>query len=120
MELFGDFVSARDKAPMDTGEDELFMDEETIAYGQAFELYQMEDGAWQKVTPEQLVDYPAIQYSLPSGMDNELSYDLTASYHLIAGERYRFQAEFRYEDGTEHSEPMANWIEFEAKMNLPY
>ena len=56
MELFGDFVSARDKAPMDTGEDELFMDEETIAYGQAFALYQIQDGAWQKVTPERLVD----------------------------------------------------------------
>lgn len=52
----------------------------TIAYGQAFALYQMKDGVWQKVTPERQVDYPAIQYSLPSGMDNELSYDLTAPY----------------------------------------
>ena len=58
----------------------------TIAYGQAFALYQMKDGVWQKVTPERQVDYPAIQYSLPSGMDNELSYDLTAPYSLIAGE----------------------------------
>lgn len=92
----------------------------TIAYGQAFELYQMKDGGWQKVTPARQVDYPAIQYSLPSGMDNELSYDLTAPYHLIAGERYRLQTEFRYEEGTEYSEPMANWVEFEVKMNLPY
>ena len=92
----------------------------TIAYGLAFELYQMDDGAWQKVTPARQVDYPAIGYSLPSGMDNELSYDLTAPYHLIAGERYRFQAEFQYENGTEYSEPMTNWVEFEVKMNLPY
>ena len=92
----------------------------TIAYGQAFELYQTKDGVWQKVTPARQVDYPAIQYSLPSGMDNELSYDLTAPYHLIAGERYRLQTEFRYEEGTEYSEPMANWVEFEVKMNLPY
>lgn len=92
----------------------------TIAYGQAFELYQMKDGGWQKVTPERQVDYPAIQYSLPSGMDNELSYDLTAPYNLIAGERYRLQTEFRYEEGTEYSEPMANWVEFEVKLNLPY
>lgn len=91
----------------------------TIAYGQAFELYQMKDGVWQKVTPARQVDYPAIQYSLPSGMDNELSYDLTAPYNLIAGERYRLQTEFRYEEGTEYSEPMANWVEFEVKMNLP-
>lgn len=92
----------------------------TIAYGQAFELYQMKDGGWQKVTPARQVDYPAIQYSLPSGMDNELSYDLTAPYNLIAGERYRLQTEFRYEEGTEYSEPMANWVEFEVKMHLPY
>ena len=92
----------------------------TIAYGQAFELYQMKDGVWQKVTPARQVDYPAIQYSLPSGMDNELSYDLTAPYNLIAGERYRLQTEFRYEEGTEYSEPMANWVEFEVKMHLPY
>ena len=92
----------------------------TIAYGQAFELYQMKDGGWQKVTPARQVDYPAIQYSFPSGMDNELSYSLTAPYHLIAGERYRLQTEFRYEEGTEYSEPMANWVEFEVKMNLPY
>ena len=92
----------------------------TIAYGQAFELYQMKDGVWQKVTPERQVDYPAIQYSLPSGMDNELSYDLTAPYSLIAGERYRLQTEFQYEEGVEYSEPMANWVEFEVKMNLPY
>lgn len=92
----------------------------TIAYGQAFALYQMKDDVWQKVTPERQVDYPAIQYSLPGGMDNELSYDLTAPYNLIAGERYRLQTEFRYEEGTEYSEPMANWVEFEVKMNLPY
>ena len=92
----------------------------TIAYGQAFELYQMKDGVWQKVTPARQVDYPDIGYSIPSGMDNELSYDLTAPYHLIAGERYRLQTEFRYEEGTEYSEPMANWVEFEVKMNLPY
>lgn len=92
----------------------------TIAYGQAFELYQMKDGVWQKVTPARQVDYPAIGYSLPSGMDNELSYDLTAPYSLIAGERYRLQTEFRYEEGTEYSEPMANWVELEVKMHLPY
>ncbi len=92
----------------------------TIAYGQAFALYQMKDDVWQKVTPERQVDYPAIQYSLPSGMDNELSYDLTAPYSLIAGERYRLQTEFQYEEGTEYSEPMAIWIELEAKMHLPY
>lgn len=92
----------------------------TIAYGQAFELYQMKDGVWQKVTPARQVDYPDIGYSIPSGMDNELSYDLTAPYHLIAGERYRLQTEFRYEEGTEYSKPMANWVEFEVKMHLPY
>ena len=92
----------------------------TIAYGLAFELYQMKDGVWQKVTPERQVYYQAIQYSLPSGRDYELSYDLTAPYNLIAGERYRFQAEFQYENGTEYSEPMAIWIELEAKMHLPY
>ena len=32
----------------------------TIAYGQAFELYQMKDGVWQKVTPARQVDYPDI------------------------------------------------------------
>ena len=92
----------------------------TIAYGLAFELYQMKDGVWQKVTPERQVYYQAIQYNLPSGRDYELSYDLTAPYNLIAGERYRLQTEFRYEEGTEYSEPMANWVEFEVKMNLPY
>ena len=30
------------------------------------------------------------------------------------------QTEFRYEEDTEYSEPMANWVEFEVKMNLPY
>ena len=45
----------------------------------------MKDGVWQKVTPARQVDYPAIQYSLSSGMDNELSYDLTTPYNLIAG-----------------------------------
>ena len=30
------------------------------------------------------------------------------------------QTEFRYEEGTEYSEPMANWVEFEVKMHLPY
>lgn len=80
----------------------------TIAYGLAFELYQMKDGVWQKVTPARQVYYQAIQYSLPSGRDYELSYDLTAPYNLIAEERYRFQAEFQYENGTEYSEPMAN------------
>ena len=30
------------------------------------------------------------------------------------------QTEFQYEEGTEYSGPMANWVEFEVKMNLPY
>ncbi len=30
------------------------------------------------------------------------------------------QTEFRHEEGTEYSEPMANWVELEVKMNLPY
>ena len=92
----------------------------TIAYGLAFALYQMDDGAWQKVTPARQVYYTAIMYSIPSGRDHELSYDLTAPYNLIAGERYRLQTEFRYEEGTEYSKPMANWIELEVKMHLPY
>lgn len=77
------------------------------------------DGVIDKIV-DQMDPYPAIQYSLPSSMDNELSYDLTAPYNLIAGERYRLQTEFRYEEGTEYSTPMANWVEFEVKMNLPY
>ncbi len=92
----------------------------TIAFGETFELYQMKDSAWQKVTPARMVCYHFPKYSLPSGMGKEISYNLTAPYNLIAGERYRFQAEFQYESGTEYSEPMVNWIEIEAKTDLPY
>lgn len=87
----------------------------TIEYGASYELFRRENGKWVKIEPEPELIFPSIGYSINSGFTAELSYTIPSQYKLSPDERYRFQATFRFQRGSELSEKMINSLEFEAE-----
>ena len=86
-----------------------------IQYGASYELFRRKDGKWVKIEPEPELIFPSIGYSINSGFTAELSYTIPAQYKLIPNERYRFQATFQFQRGSELSGEMINSLEFEVK-----
>ena len=84
-----------------------------IVYGEAYELYRLKDGNWEKIDTK--LFFPAIVYSINSGSVGRISYTIPAQYKLIPNERYRFQATFQFQCGSELSGTMVNSLEFEVK-----
>lgn len=86
-----------------------------IQYGASYELFRRKDGKWVKIEPEPELIFPSIGYSINSGFTAELSYTIPAQYKLSPNERYRFQATFQFQRGSELSGTMVNSLEFEVK-----
>lgn len=82
-----------------------------IAYGNAYELYRLKDGKWEKIDTK--LFFPAICYCINSGSVGRISYTIPGHVDMTEGERYRLQAEFRFQHGDEYSEPLKNRLEFE-------
>ena len=87
----------------------------TIEYGASYELFRRENGKWVKIEPEPELIFPSIGYSINSGFTAELSYTIPSQYKLSPDERYRFQAAFQFQRGSELSGEMINSLEFEVK-----
>lgn len=86
-----------------------------IQYGASYELFRRKDGKWEKIEAEPELIFPAIAYSINSGSVGRISYTIPAQYKLIPNERYRFQATFQFQCGSELSGTMVNSLEFEVK-----
>lgn len=86
-----------------------------IQYGASYELFRRKDGKWEKIEAEPELTFPSIAYSINSGFTADLSYRIPAQYKLSPNGRYRFQATFRFQRGSELSEKMINSLEFEVK-----
>ena len=86
-----------------------------IEYGASYELFRRKDGKWEKIEAEPELIFPSIAYSINSGFTAELSYTIPAQYKLSPNERYRFQATFQFQCGSELSGTMVNSLEFEVK-----
>ena len=84
----------------------------TIEYGEAYELYRLKGGKWEKIETE--LNFTAIAYCINSGAVGRISYTIPAHVDMISGERYRLQTEFRFQYGDEYSEPLKNRLEFEV------
>lgn len=87
----------------------------TIEYGASYELFRRKDGKWEKIEAEPELIFPSIAYSINSGFTADHSYTIPAQYKLIPNERYRFQATFQFQRGSELSGTMVNSLEFEVK-----
>ena len=77
-----------------------------IEYGEAYELYRLKGGKWEKIETE--LNFTAIAYCINSGAVGRISYTIPAYVDMISGERYRLQTEFRFQYGDEYSEPLKN------------
>lgn len=86
-----------------------------IEYGASYELFRRKDGKWEKIEAEPELIFPSIAYSINSGFTADLSYWIPAQYKPSPNERYRFQATFRFQRGSELSGTMVNSLEFEGK-----
>ena len=89
-----------------------------IQYGASYELFRRKDGKWEKIEAEPELMFPSIAYSINSGFTADLSYRIPAQYKLSPNERYRFQATFRFQRGSELSEKMIN-REVDSKTDVP-
>ena len=86
-----------------------------IQYGASYELFRRKDGKWEKIEAEPEPILPAIAYSINSGFTADHSYRIPAQYKPSPNERYRFQATFQFQRGSELSGTMVNSLEFEVK-----
>ena len=75
----------------------------------------IQDGKWEKIEAEPELIFPAIAYSINSGFTADHSYRIPAQYKPSPNERYRFQATFQFQRGSELSGTMVNSLEFEVK-----
>ena len=82
-----------------------------IAYGEAYELYRLKDGNWEKIDTN--LFFPDICYCINSGSVGRISYTIPGHIDMTEGERYRLQTEFRFQYGDEYFEPLKNRLEFE-------
>lgn len=89
-----------------------------IAYGEAYELYRLKDGKWEKIDTK--LFFPDICYCINSGSVGRISYTIPGHVGMIAGERYRLQTEFRFQYGDEYFELLKNRLEFEVVKATEY
>ena len=89
-----------------------------IAYGEAYELYRLKDGKWEKIDTK--LFFSDICYCISSGSVGKISYTIPGHVDMISGERYRLQTEFRFQYGDEYSEPLKNRLEFEVVKATEY
>ena len=82
-----------------------------IAYGEAYELYRLKDGKWEKIDTK--LFFPDICYCINSGSVGRISYTIPGHIDMTEGERYRLQTEFRFQYGDGYFEPLKNRLEFE-------
>ena len=85
-----------------------------------YELFRRKDGKWEKTEAEPELIFPSIAYSINSGFTADLSYWIPAQYKPSPNERYRFQATFQFQRGSELSEEMINSLEFEVKGKVDF
>ena len=89
-----------------------------IAYGEAYELYRLKDGKWEKIDTK--LFFPDICYCINSGSVGRISYTIPGHIDMTEGERYRLQTEFRFQYGDEYFEPLKNRLEFEIVKATEY
>ena len=89
-----------------------------LAYGEAYELYRLKDGKWEKIDTK--LFFPDICYCINSGSVGRISYTIPGHIDMTEGERYRLQTEFRFQYGDECSEPLKNLLEFEIVKAAEY
>ena len=89
-----------------------------IAYGEAYELYRLKDGKWEKIDTK--LFFPDICYCINSGSVGRISYTIPGHVDMIAGERYRLQTEFQFQYGDEYFKPLKNRFEFEIVKATEY
>lgn len=86
-----------------------------IQYGASYELFRRKDGKWVRIEAEPELTFPSIAYRINSGFTADHSYWIPAQYKPSPNERYRFQAIFQFQRGSELSGKMINSLEFEIK-----
>lgn len=89
-----------------------------IAYGEAYELYRLKDGKWEKIDTK--LFFPDICYCINSGSVGRVSYTIPGHIDMTEGERYRLQTEFRFQYEDEYFEPLKNRLEFEIVKATEY
>lgn len=89
-----------------------------IEYGKAYELYRLKEENWKEIDTE--LFFPDICYSINSGSVGGISYTIPGHVDMTAGERYRLQTEFRFQNGDEYSEPLKNLLVFEIVKAAEY
>ena len=89
-----------------------------IEYGKAYELYRLKEENWKEIDTE--LFFPDICYSINSGSVGGISYTIPGHVDMTAGERYRLQTGFRFQNGYEYSEPLKNLLEFEIVKAAEY
>ena len=89
-----------------------------IEFGKSYELYRLKEGNWKEIDTE--LFFPDICLSINSGSVGGISYTIPGHVDMIAGERYRLQTEFRFQNGDEYSEPLKNLLVFEIVKAAEY
>ena len=89
-----------------------------IEFGKAYELYRLKEENWKEIDTE--LFFPDVCYSINSGSVGGISYTIPGHVDMTAGERYRLQTEFRFQNGDEYSEPLKNLLEFEIVKAAEY
>ena len=81
-----------------------------IEFGKSYELYRLKEGNWKEIDTE--LFFPDICLNINSGSVGWVSYTIPGHVDMIAGERYRLQTEFRFQNGDEYLKPLKNRLEF--------
>lgn len=89
-----------------------------IEFGAAYELYRLKEENWKEIDTE--LFFPDICYSINSGSVGGISYTIPGHVDMTAGERYRLQTGFRFQNGDEYSEPLKNLLVFEIVKAAEY
>ena len=89
-----------------------------IEFGKAYELYRLKEENWKEIDTE--LFFPDVCYSINSGSVGGISYTIPGHVDMTAGERYRLQTEFRFQNGDEYSEPLKNLLVFEIVKAAEY
>ena len=89
-----------------------------IEFGKSYELYRLKEGNWKEIDTE--LFFPDICLSINSGSVGGVSYTIPGHVDMIAGERYRLQTEFRFQNGDEYLKPLKNLLVFEIVKAAEY
>ena len=89
-----------------------------IEFGKSYELYRLKEGNWKEIDTE--LFFPDICLNINSGSVGWVSYTIPGHVDMTAGERYRLQTEFRFQNGDEYLKPLKNRLEFEIVKATEY